>query len=298
MHTYFMNRNHLALFRAVAEHGNITAASNALNISQPAVSAQVASLERDLGVKLFDRLPRGVRLTEVGRVLFDYAWRIGQLENEAAQAVKDHLGLRKGRLAIGASTSIGSYFLPKLMGTYAQRHPGVQLSLIIANTEDIQRDLADGTLDIGLTEGFASADDFKIEVFREDELRLIAPADHPLAGRKTVTLDELLEWPLLAREPGSGTRAVLERELARRDVRFEPAMALGSTEALKRAVAAGLGLAWISELTLGLELKSGHLVTLNIENFTIRRPLHRLLPLGRTTSAAVQAFETILKAQT
>lgn len=289
-----MNRNHLALFRAVAEHGNITAASAALNISQPAVSSQVAALERDLGVKLFDRLPRGVRLTDVGRVLFDYAWRIGQLESEASQAVQDHLGLRKGRLAIGASTSIGSYFLPELMGTYAQEHPGVQLSLIISNTEDIQRDLADGTLDIGLTEGFASADDFHIEVFREDELLLIAPKGHPLTERSPVTLDELMKFPLLAREQGSGTRAVLERELGRHDIQFQPAMSLGSTEALKRAVAAGLGLAWISELTLGLELTAGNLVTVDVEHFTIRRPLHRLLPHGRTTSAAVQAFEAIL----
>lgn len=289
-----MNRNHLALFRAVAEHGNITAAANALHISQPAVSSQLASFERALKAKLLDRLPRGVRLTPVGRVLFEYAERIGQLEQEAQQAVADHLGLRQGRLAVGASTSIGSYFLPERMGRMARRFPGLQLSLKISNTESIQRDLADGTLDVGLTEGFASRDAFEISVFREDELKLIAPADHEVVGRDRVKLADLQAFPLLAREPGSGTRAVLERELARHGMDFKPTMSLGSSEALKRAVAAGLGLAWISELTLDLELSAGPLRTVELADLTIRRPLHRLLPLGREVSPSVKAFEEIL----
>ncbi len=289
-----MNRNHLALFRAVAEHGNITAAAHALRISQPAVSSQLASFERALKTKLLDRLPRGVRLTPVGRVLFEYAQRIGQLEQEAQQAVVDHLGLRQGRLAVGASTSIGSYFLPERMGRMARRFPGLQLSLKISNTESIQRDLADGTLDVGLTEGFASHEAFEISVFREDELKLIAPAGHELVGREKVELADLTAFPLLAREPGSGTRAVLERELARQGMDFKPAMSLGSSEALKRAVAAGLGLAWISELTLDLELSAGPLRTVELTDLTIRRPLHRLLPLGREVSPSVKAFEEIL----
>ena len=289
-----MNRNHLALFRAVAEHGNITAAANALHISQPAVSSQLASFERALKAKLLDRLPRGVRLTPVGRVLFEYAERIGQLEQEAQQAVADHLGLRQGRLAVGASTSIGSYFLPERMGRMARRFPGLQLSLKISNTESIQRDLADGTLDVGLTEGFASRDAFEISVFREDELKLIAPADHEVVARERVKLADLQAFPLLAREPGSGTRAVLERELARHGMDFKPTMSLGSSEALKRAVAAGLGLAWISELTLDLELSAGPLRTVELADLTIRRPLHRLLPLGREVSPSVKAFEEIL----
>ena len=291
-----MNRNHLALFRAVADHGNITAAAQALRISQPAVSSQLASFERAMKVKLLDRVPRGVRLTAAGRVLFEYAQRIGQLEHEARQALDDHLGLRRGRLAVGASTSIGSYFLPERMGRMARQFPGLQLSLVISNTEMIQRDLADGTLDVGLTEGFAAEEDFEIAVFREDELQLIAPADHELVGRSDVKLADLAAFPLLAREPGSGTRAVLERELTRRGMDFQPAMSLGSSEALKRAVAAGLGLAWISELTLDLELSAGRLGMVEVSDFTIRRPLHRLLPVGREVPASVKAFEEILSA--
>ncbi|MEO1368897.1 MAG: LysR family transcriptional regulator, partial [Acidobacteriota bacterium] len=268
-----MNRNHLALFRAVAEHGGITAASRALRISQPAVSSQISALERQLGARLFDRLPSGARLTPVGEELFSYADRIGRLEAEAREAVADVLGLRKGRLAVGASTSIGSYFLPEVMGTFARRNPGIQLSLRIDNTEGIQQALTDGTLDVGLTEGLAPVDDFDVEVFREDELVLIAPPDHDLARRTRVTLGDVLEHPLLAREPGSGTRAIVERSFAQAGVDAEPSMSLGSSEALKRAVAAGLGVAWVSRLTLGDEVAVGRLVTVPVDGFTIRRPL-------------------------
>ncbi|MEM8995469.1 MAG: LysR family transcriptional regulator [Acidobacteriota bacterium] len=289
-----MNRNHLALFRAVAEHGGITAASRALRISQPAVSSQISALERQLGARLFDRLPGGARLTPVGEELFGYADRIGQLETEAREAVADFLGLRKGRLAVGASTSIGSYFLPEVMGTFARRNPGIQLSLRIDNTEGIQQALTDGTLDVGLTEGLAPVDDFDVEVFREDELLLIAPPDHDLVRRTRITLEDVLAHPLLAREPGSGTRAIVERELARAGVDVEPSMSLGSSEALKRAVAAGLGVAWISQLTLGDEITVGRLVTVPVDDFSIRRPLHRLLLRDRAPSPAVRAFEAIL----
>ncbi|MEM1180498.1 MAG: LysR family transcriptional regulator [Acidobacteriota bacterium] len=294
--TQSLNRNHLALFRAVAEHGSITAASKALRISQPAVSSQISSLERRLGGALFDRMPRGARLTPLGEVLVGYARRIGQLEVEAVDAVADFLGRRTGRLAVGASTSIGSYFLPEIMGELARRYPGVQLSLRIDNTEGIQRDLTDGTLDVGLTEGFASEEDFDVAIFRDDVLRLIAPADHPLVQGGPVPLDEVLAYPLLAREPGSGTRAIVERAFARAGVEAPPKMSLGSSEALKRAVAAGLGVAWVSELALAFELNAGVLKIVPVADFSIRRPLHRLLVRGRTPAPTIEAFEDLLRA--
>lgn len=290
-----MNRNHVALFRSVAEQGSITAASRSLRISQPAVSSQIAALERQVGARLFDRLPRGARLTAIGEVLYRYAQRIGQLEEEAEEAMRDFLDLRQGRLAVGASTSIGSYFLPEIMGDVARRHPGLALSLHIDNTEGIQQALTDGILDVGLTEGFASEEDFEVDVFREDELRLIVPPGHALTRRPQVTLADALRYPLLAREAGSGTRAIVEKSLARNGVETQPAMSLGSSEALKRAVAAGLGIAWVSLLTLDHELASGLLETVAVADFSIRRPLHRLLPRGRTPSPAALAFETILR---
>lgn len=290
-----MNRNHVAIFRAVAEHGGITRAAEALRVSQPAVSSQLAQLERQLGAQLVHRLPRGVRLTAIGEVLYGYAERIGQLETEAQRAVQDHLSLHRGRLALGASTTIGSYLLPQILGTFADQYPGIQLSLSISNTESIQRDLLDGTLDLGLTEGFVADEDFDSSVFRQDDIILIAPPDHALTQRQGITLRQILNYPLLAREPGSGTRAVLERAFLQRGIDFEASMSLGSSEALKRAVVAGLGLAFLSELTARMELDLGHLVTVPVDDLCIQRPLHLLRPLGRRPSRPAAAFAELLE---
>lgn len=291
---YVMNRNHLAIFRTVAEHQGITRAAEALHISQPAVSSQLAQLESQLGVQLVHRRPRGVELTSIGEVLFSYAKRIGTLEDDAQRAVRDHLDLHRGRLAVGASTSIGSYLLPQALGDFARRHPGIELSLSISNTETIQQDLIDGILDLGLTEGFADPDHFDITIFRRDELVLIVPPAHPLSRRPTVTLTQLLEYPLLAREPGSGTRAVLERAFLQKGVDFPVSMSLGSSEALKRGVLAGLGLALVSELAVSLELSLGHLVAVPIMDLSIHRPLHLLSPRGRGLSRPAEAFREML----
>lgn len=289
-----MNRNHLAIFRVVAEEGKMSRAAEVLHISQPAVSSQVGQLERQLGAQLFDREPRGVRLTAVGEELYDYARRIGQLEKEAEAAVADHLRLGKGRLAVGASTSIGSYLLPQALGRFAHRFPGIQLSLSISNTEGIQRDLLDGTLDLGLTEGFASEAAFQITIFHQDEVLLVVPPSHPFAGRESIPLTELTDHPLLVREPGSGTRAVVERAFLERGFELRAAMSLGSSEALKRGVLAGLGLALVSELAVRLELELGYLVSVPIEDFEIRRPLHLLRPVGRQPSGPARAFAELL----
>lgn len=289
-----MNRNHLALFRAVAEAGSVTRAAESLRISQPAVSSQLAQLESHIGDPLFDRLPRGVRLTPLGEELYGYAKRLGDIEREAHKAVEEHRGLRRGRLAIGASTSIGSYFLPGVLGAMARRYPALELSLSISNTEEIQQALADGRVDLGLTEGFADEGRFDITVFRQDELQLIAPAGHPLTEQTEVRLEQVLAFPLLAREPGSGTRAVLEQELARRGLPLTPALSLGSSEALKRGVLAGLGLAFVSELTIVLELVHGLLETVPVSDFEILRPLHLLKPPGRSISHAAAEFCSLL----
>lgn len=291
---YAMNRNHLAIFRAVAEQRGITRAAEALHISQPAVSSQLAQLESQLGAQLVTRRPRGVELTPIGEVLFTYAQRIGSLEEEAQRAVDDHLNLRRGRLAVGASTSIGSYLLPQILGDFARRHPGIELSLSISNTDTIQQELVDGTLDLGLTEGFADPERFDITVFRQDQLILIAPPDHPLSRRSNVQLTDLLDFPLLAREPGSGTRAVLEKAFLQRGVDFPVSMSLGSSEALKRGVVAGLGLALVSELAVALELSLGHLVAITLDDLSIQRPLHVLRPRGRGLSRPAEAFGEML----
>ena len=300
-----INRNHLALFRAVAEAGGFSRAAEIVHVSQPAISMQVAELEKSLGTPLFDRLPRGVRLTHAGETLFGYAQRIVALEGEAEHAMREMRGLRRGRLAIGASTTIGSYLLPTQLGEFRRQYPAVELELIIGNTDEIKQRLVDRTLDLGLTEGTLPKDaELRARVFAEDELIVIAPPVHPFASSvtgkkklKAITTARLCTEPMIVREPGSGTRDVIDRALATNGAALgNVVLTLNRTEAIKRAVLAGLGLAIVPRLCVALELAGGLLLEVPISNLQMRRPLHELILRGRQPSPSVQAFVSLLAA--
>ena len=290
-----MNLNHLAIFHAVAEEESMSRGAERLCISQPAVSKQIKDLEAALGVTLFDRLPRGLRLTHAGEVLAGHARRLFAAEADAEQALAELKGLVQGRLTIGASLTIGDYLLPQILGAYHQSYPGIALHLEIANTRVIQQKLRDGVLDVGLTEGFADDADLEAEAFGEDELVAVVPPGHPLLGESAVSAARLCAEPFLMREPGSGTREVVERALARLGIAVTPAMSLGSTEAIKRSVASGLGVAIISKLALEAEFSIGRLCPLPLRDLTLTRPLHLVRLRGKSAGPAVQAFSSLLK---
>jgi DNA-binding transcriptional LysR family regulator len=293
-----MNLNHLFLFRAVAEAGSFSRAAERIHVSQPAVSMQVGELEAQLGLTLFHRLPRGVRLTPAGQLLLGYAQRLSALAHEAERAMGEVKGLCRGRLAIGASTTIGVYLLPNLLGDYRRRYPDIDLQFDIANTEDIENRLVDGTLNAGLTEGLPpNRDDLESVVFLRDQLVPIAKPDHPRLKERagSLTLRQLCAESMIVREAGSGTREVIERALTKRGQKLQKApMVLGSTEAIKRAVAAGLGVAIVSHLTIQTELASGQLAILPVRGFQLTRPLYRLCPRNRGQDPATLAFLALL----
>ncbi len=289
-----MNRNHLALFHAVAEAGSISRAAERLCISQPAVSKQIAEFERAFGMPLFDRLPRGVRLTEAGTLLESFARRLLATETEAEAAMRELAGLDRGRLALGASTSIGSYLLPPVLAVFHRAHPAIEIALRIANTEQIQVLLEEGGLDIGFTEGFIHSGNLDATVFRDDELVVIAPPDSPLARLGALSAERIAREPLVAREAGSGTREVVERAFAERGLTPTTTVSLGSTEAIKRAVIGGMGIGIVSRLAVADECAGGRLVVLSVPNLVIRRPLHRLLLKGRHIGRASRAFLRVL----
>src|SRR5215468_8257469 len=209
-----MNLNHLAIFHAVAQTGSMTRGAEHLDISQPAVSKQVRELEHTLGVHLFDRIGRRVHLSQAGEVLADYARRLFALAHEAEEAMADVRAVGRGRLAIGASTTIGTYLLPGVVAEFWRRHPGVELLVEIENTEQVHRRLARHELGVGLTEGFVEGEGLDAEVFHQDELVVIAARGHRLAGNPRVPLSAVRQEPFVLREPGSGTRAVQEQVLA------------------------------------------------------------------------------------
>ena len=290
-----MNLNHLAIFHAAAEEGSMSRAADRLFISQPAVSKQIGELEAALGVSLFDRLPRGLRLSAAGELLAGHARRLFAVEAEAEQAIREMRGLTQGKLTIGASLTIGDYLMPKLLGAYHKRYPKIALHLEIANTQVIEQKLRENLLDFGLTEGFAEDGTLDAEVFAEDTLTAIVAPGHPLREESIVTAVRFCAEPFLLREPGSGTREVVERALLRQGITVRPALSLGSTEAIKQGVAAGLGVAIVSRLALDMEIKMGLLCPLPLRDLDITRPLHLVRGHSKADSPAAQAFLSLLK---
>ncbi len=289
-----MNRNHLAIFYAVARSGSFTAAAEQLSTSQPALSMQVKELEKRVGVRLLERLPRGVQLTDAGKTLFEYAQRIAAMEASAMQAMRDIRSLKQGAISIGCSLTIGTYLLPDLLAEFRKKHGGIRTEVRIANTAAIQNLIGDGVLDIGLTEGYLDDELLEGNIFQNDRLIPVAPPGHPLISRKSVSLRDFAEFPLILREQGSGTRAVLEMAAMRAGVTLTPLMELASPESIKAMVIAGNGVAVMSELAVRLEIQTGALYPLELSDCRLHRPLHTVLRRGGVAGPALRAFIALL----
>jgi DNA-binding transcriptional LysR family regulator len=294
-----LNLTHLRVFRAVCETNSITHAARKLHISQPAASKQLAELETHIGVALLERRPRGVRLTPAGEILGRHARRLFQEEEAAEAALEALLGLELGQLSVAASTTIGSYMVPSVFGDLHAAHPNVQLELEIGNAARVEELVQGGQLDLGLSEGSVSSEGLHVEVFAHDHMVLIVAPGHALARSSSGALppEALRGQPFIVRERGSGTREVVEDALGRRGIPITPVMSLGSTEAIKNAVAIGLGIALVSSLTLELELQSGRLRALELAGLSIRRALHLLTLEGKAPSPSAQEFSRLLRAR-
>lgn len=289
-----MNLNHLAIFDAVAREGSVTKAGERLRISQPAVSRQLKQLEEALGAQLVDRLPKGVRLTAAGELLSGYSRRVFALADEAEQAVAELQGLKRGSLTIGASTTIGIYFLPELLAGFRKRYPKIDLHMEVSNTRVIQQYLMEHRVDVAVTEGFVHWPELDARVFLVDEIVPIVAPGHPLASAGKVTLRQFCAEPLIMREKGSGTREVIEEALGRKGLEVRPVMDLGSTEAIKRSVAAGVGVAFVSALTIEQEVRDKRLATFRLHDCRLHRSLHLVQARDRVVSKAVGAFLALL----
>jgi DNA-binding transcriptional LysR family regulator len=284
-----LNLHLVRIFVAVVDHGSFTRAAEALSISQSAASRAVQELERQLGLPLLERRARGVLVTDAGERLAAHARAIFVHERLAEDALGELRGLRRGRLALGASSTIGIYMLPPLLGAYRRRYPGIELFLDIGNTQQIVAHLHEHRLDVAYVEGPVADTALERAPWREDELVAIAAPDHPLASRPIAARD-LGGAPFVLREAGSGTREVMEQALAERGIAVQVVMELGSTEAVKQAVAAGLGISIVSRFAIQLELALGRLTVLPLADMTIRRQLTRLHLSERPVSRALVAW--------
>ena len=243
-----MNYAQIRAFHVVAEAGSFTRAAERIHVTQPTLSGQVAALEARYGVKLFERRGRGIELTDLGAGLREVTRRLFAQEAEAEQLLASAQGLTSGLLRVGADAP---YQVIPLLARFNRRHPGIRLSMSFGNSERVLQELLDRRCDVAVLPDIE--DDARIHAvpFRRDRLVVFVPRDHPWAGRRSLRLAELAGQRLVLREPGSITRAVLDRALAAAGVQPASTLEIGSREAVREAVAAGLGIGAVFESEFG-----------------------------------------------
>ncbi|MGA7291426.1 MAG: selenium metabolism-associated LysR family transcriptional regulator [Terriglobales bacterium] len=282
----------LKVFRTAAEHLNFRKAAEHLFLTQPAVTLQIKALEDELGVRLFDRAGNRVRLTPQGAVLFGYAKKIATLASKAEQSLGAEDGKVAGELSLGVSTTIAQYVLPHLLGAFLEEHPRVQFSLHSGNTDEIVKLLLDNEVSIGLIEGPSRDRGIRSEPFMQDELVLIMPAAFE---SDRLSREQLLASNLLMREHGSGSRHVVEIALEHAGLKlksFKKVMDLDSTEAIKSAVEAGLGIALVSRWAISKELELGALKVANVTGLKAARDFSLISHTGPEPHGPAGAFRT------
>jgi DNA-binding transcriptional LysR family regulator len=290
-----MNMHHLSIFFAVAGTGSLTASARKLHISQPALSRELKTFEARLGVTLFERHSRGMRLTQAGEVLSQYAERLFELEHAAESAMRDIAVGQRGRLAIGASNTIGTYVLPRVLAAFRRARPEVHVTLFVGNTEQVSQGVDDLRFMLGFIEGPLHFEGLRVAVFQDDEIVPVAAPDHPLLGKRRLTVADLRGQPLLVRESGSGTREVIAERLRRWRLEQNPTMEFGNTEALKRAAVHGGGIAWLPRICMLSELREGLLHELSLRDLRIVRPLMVLSRESAPVQPVAAAFLDLLR---
>ncbi len=276
----------LKVFEAVARHLSFSRAAEEMHLTQPAVSMQVRALEDEAGLPLTEQLGKKIFLTDAGAELARHARIVAQQLREAGEALAAMRGVAGGVLRIGV-VSTAKYFAPGLLAEFRRRHPGIELRLEVHNRQVIVRQLADNEIDLAIMgrppQEFATV----AETFADHPLVIIAAADHRLAGRRSVAAADLAAETFLIREPGSGTRAAMERFFDEQGLVPQATFEMGSNETIKQAVMAGMGVAFISEHTIALELAAGHLVRLAVRGtpvlrgwYVVQRAEKQLLPVA------------------
>jgi DNA-binding transcriptional LysR family regulator len=283
----------LSVFEAVARNLSFSRAAQELHLSQPAVSMQIKQLEENVGISLFEQLGKKIFLTEAGRELYHYSRVIAQQLNEVEAVLSELKGLKRGKLKISVA-STANYFAPQLLATFSQRLPTVTVSLDVTNRQALLQQLANNEMDMAIMGQPPDGLDLVAESFMDNPLVVIAPVNHPLARKKAIALARMQEETFLMREEGSGTRIAMERYFEAHGVRINTGMEMSSTEAIKQAVQAGLGLGVVSLNTVELELETKRLKVLDVEGLPIRRHWYIVHRKDKRLSASALAFKNFL----
>jgi DNA-binding transcriptional LysR family regulator len=286
----------LRILKAIAAEGSFKRAADSLYVSQPAVSLQVQNLERQLDVPLFDRGGRRAQLTEAGHLLLSYGDRILTLCQETCRAIEDLQNLQGGTLIVGASQTTGTYLLPRMIGMFRRQYPDVSVQLHVHSTRRTAWSVANGQIDLAIIGGEVPPElqeSLEIIPYAEDELALILPVFHPFARTATIQKDDLYKLQFIALDSQSTIRKVIDQVLTRCGIetrRLKIEMELNSIEAIKNAVQAGLGAAFVSISAIEKELQMGVLHRARMDEVVVTRMLSVIINPNRYRSKAAEAF--------
>ncbi len=285
----------LRTFVAIAREGSFTRAAGQLKLTQPTVSQQLAALEKSVGAALIVRQPRHLRLTEAGTALLPYAERILSLCTEAVQAVREVAAEARRSLRLGVGHTLATYLLPSLLQQLRRRQPEVEVHLQTGNTTDLLAAVADGQVEVALVGSPASHPALEISPFMEDELVVIVPAGDPWAEREGVTLDDLRRRPLFTRESGSALHASVRQLLGAEHLSSPRVTQLEETEAIKRSVESGLGIALIQRIAIRREVAQHTLHTVPLLDASTRRTYNIARRRNQPLSPAGEALIALLR---
>jgi DNA-binding transcriptional LysR family regulator len=279
----------LQIFEAVARHLSYTRAAEALHLTQPAVFAQIKQLEEVIGLPLLERIGKQIHLTAFGREVLATSRETLDALERLEMRLADMQGLKRGRLRIAMVTT-AKYLLPRLLGEFCARYPGIEAELIVSNREKLLARLANNEDDLAILGAPPDGLDVIATPIADNPLVVLARHDHPLAGKKRISPVRVAEEPFILREKGSGTRLATERHFAELGQTLKVRMELGSNEAIKQAIAGGLGISVLSRHTLTLEGEVGLIQPLDVQGFPLLRKWYVAYPKGKHLSAVAEAF--------
>lgn len=287
----------LHVFQKVAELQSITKAARALHLSQPAVTKHIQLLEEKLRLPLFVRSAKGMIPNAAGLVYLQHVQQAAKAHENVLQHLQTPTGVLAGRLRVGSNKTVLAYCLPEVLARFKSQHPLAICEIIDGNTDTIIGALLDQRIDLALIEGPCRRPEMQIRTFLEDEIIWIAGPQHPLAKMRQPTFVEVLQYPVILREPGAGSRQFMEHALRHLRVPLQHlniAQEIPHPEAIKRLVMAGLGISYVFRISVEAELAASKLVKINCPKLNIRRPFSLLFPQGPTPPGIAQAFIQVL----
>lgn len=279
----------LHIFETVARHLSYTRAAEDLHLTQPAVFTQVKQLEEGVGQPLLERIGKQLHLTAAGREVLATCRETTDALERLEMRLADMQGLRRGRLRLAIVTT-AKYLVPRLLGEFCARYPGIEAALTVTNREKLLERIAANEDDLTILGAPPESLDMVATPIADNPLVVLARQDHPLATARNIPLERLVEEPFILRESGSGTRLAVERHFAEHGLKPKVRMELGSNEAIKQAIAGGLGVSVLSLHTLTLDGSGGPLQPLDVQGFPLERKWYVAYPAGKHLSVAAEAF--------